>query len=89
MLYDLDSVCDRKNTDCAKWDYVKPIFGHDDVLPLWVADMDFPAAQPIVDALKNERSTHFTAIPSLEPGCWNRWSTASSENSDGRSNRNG
>jgi cysteine-S-conjugate beta-lyase len=57
MKYDLDSVCDRKNTDCAKWDYVKPIFGHEDVLPLWVADMDFPAAQPIVDALK-KRAEH-------------------------------
>ncbi|HSW57947.1 MAG TPA: MalY/PatB family protein [Dehalococcoidales bacterium] len=57
MQYDLDKVCDRKNTDCAKWDYVKPIFGHEDVLPLWVADMDFPAAQPIVEALK-KRAEH-------------------------------
>jgi cysteine-S-conjugate beta-lyase len=57
MKYDLDTVCSRKNTDCAKWDYVKPIFGHEDVLPLWVADMDFPAAEPIVEALK-KRAEH-------------------------------
>jgi cysteine-S-conjugate beta-lyase len=57
MRYNLDDVCDRKGTDCSKWDYVKPIFGHEDVLPLWVADMDFPAAQPIVEALK-KRAEH-------------------------------
>jgi cystathionine beta-lyase len=51
VKYNFDEVCDRRNTDCAKWDYVKEIFGHEDVIPLWVADMDFPVAQPIVDAL--------------------------------------
>ena len=52
MKYDFDTLCDRKNTSCVKWDDVKSVFGSADVLPMWVADMDFPAAQPIIDALK-------------------------------------
>jgi cystathionine beta-lyase len=57
MQYDFDRVYDRRNTDCAKWDGVKAIFGSEEVLPLWVADMDFPAAEPIVEALK-KRAEH-------------------------------
>jgi cystathionine beta-lyase len=57
MKYDFDIVCSRENTNCAKWDYRQQLFGTDDVIPMWVADMDFPAAQPIVDALK-ERAGH-------------------------------
>ena len=52
MKYDFDRVCDRRNTNCVKWDAVSSIFGREDVLPMWVADMDFPVAQPIVEALK-------------------------------------
>ncbi len=57
MKYDFDQVCDRKKTDCYKWDLVQSIFGSEDVIPMWVADMDFPVARPIVDALK-KRAEH-------------------------------
>ena len=57
MKYDFDQVCDRKNTDCAKWDSVQSLFGSEDLIPMWVADMDFPVAQPIVEALK-KRAEH-------------------------------
>ena len=53
MKYDFDQVLSRQNTDCVKWDAVKTIFGNDEVIPMWVADMDFPAAKPIVDTLDN------------------------------------
>jgi cystathionine beta-lyase len=46
-----DRVINRKGTDSAKWDYTKNIFGVDDVLPMWVADMDFPAPDEVIDAL--------------------------------------
>ena len=46
MKYDFDKVIERKGTDSLKW--MK--YG-DDVIPLWVADMDFPSAEPIVQAL--------------------------------------
>lgn len=50
--YDLDKQTIRKGTACVKWD--KPFTtDHPDVLPLWVADMDFACSQPIQEALHN------------------------------------
>jgi len=57
MKYNFNRVIDRRNTDCAKWDMVEPVFGSGDVLPMWVADMDFPIARPITEALR-ERTGH-------------------------------
>jgi cysteine-S-conjugate beta-lyase len=57
MKYDFDTVCDRGNSGCVKWGAVKAIFGREDVIPMWVADMDFPTAPPIVEALK-KRAGH-------------------------------
>jgi cystathionine beta-lyase len=45
--YDFDQVIDRRRTDSNKWRKYGP-----DVLPLWVADMDFPAPAPVVAALR-------------------------------------
>ncbi|MEA3313485.1 MAG: MalY/PatB family protein [Caldisericota bacterium] len=52
MKYNFDKIIDRKNTGSWKWDTTELIFGSDAVLPMWVADMDFPIAKPIIDALK-------------------------------------
>jgi cysteine-S-conjugate beta-lyase len=52
MIYDFDSVRERRGTDSAKWGK----YG-DEVLPLWVADMDFPAADPILKTL-HQRVDH-------------------------------
>lgn len=41
MAYDFDAVHDRRGTDCEKWDAGPAFKGRDDLLPLWVADMDF------------------------------------------------
>jgi cystathionine beta-lyase len=48
MTYDFDRIIDRRSTRCAKW-----LHYEEDVLPLWVADMDFSSPQPIVDALRD------------------------------------
>mgnify|MGYP000193195923 FL=1 len=44
MKYDFDTVLSRTGTGCIKWD--KPFACSDEqtVLPLWVADMDFPCS---------------------------------------------
>jgi len=47
MKFDFDKVLDRRNTGSLKWDKYK---GRD-VLPLWVADMDFQAPPPVLEAL--------------------------------------
>ena len=51
MKYDFDVVVDRSKNCAAKYDERKKKFGTDDVIPLWIADMDFKTAQPIIDAL--------------------------------------
>ncbi len=50
MQYNFDEIINRHYA--AKYDERKKKFGRDDVIPLWVADMDFRAAQPIIDALE-------------------------------------
>ena len=50
MKYDFDEVIDRSKNRSAKYDERIKKFGTSDVIPLWVADMDFRTAQPIIDA---------------------------------------
>lgn len=52
-----DTWHDRKNTRSVKWDMLKNVFNTDDVIPMWVADMDFQAPQAVNDALI-ERAQH-------------------------------
>ncbi len=52
MNYDFDIVIDRHDTGSLKWDAVGRLFGDPDLLPLWVADMDFAAPPEVLDALK-------------------------------------
>ena len=50
MIYNFDEVIDRSENRSVKYDARKSKFGTDDVIPLWIADMDFKTAQPIIDA---------------------------------------
>ena len=52
MKYNFDQVIDRNGNRAAKYDERVKKFGTDKVIPLWVADMDFRTAQPIIDAMK-------------------------------------
>lgn len=52
MRYDFDTVVSRAENHAAKYDERVKNFGTDDVIPLWIADMDFKTAQPIIDALE-------------------------------------
>ena len=57
MRYDFDTFIDRRDTNSVKYDLRGKIFGKEDVLPMWVADMDFPVADFILDAIR-ERLKH-------------------------------
>lgn len=48
---DFDEQIERKNTNCLKYDFAVHRGKPADILPLWVADMDFKVAQPILDAI--------------------------------------
>src|SRR4030042_583489 len=62
MSFDFDTAVDRRRTDSLKWNKYK---GRD-VIPMWVADMDFQSPRPVLEAL-NERVDHgifgYTAPP--------------------------
>lgn len=51
MKYNFDEIIDRTNTNSIKYDFKTERGMPDDVIPLWVADMDFKTAPPITDAL--------------------------------------
>ncbi|HOJ09660.1 MAG TPA: PatB family C-S lyase [Clostridiales bacterium] len=66
MNYNFDKIINRKNTNCEKWDMIEKSFGSSDVLPLWVADMDFEAPLEVAESIK-KRTEHgvfgYTAVP--------------------------
>ncbi len=47
MIYNFDELPDRKSSECIKWHYFDQ-----DVLPMWVADMDFRSPEPVIRALQ-------------------------------------
>ena len=51
-MYNFDQIIDRRNTSCVKYDNLANVFGSTDILPMWVADMDFETAPEIIEALK-------------------------------------
>jgi cystathionine beta-lyase len=52
LAYNFDQLNDRRNTRSYKWDQGGKLFGEPDILPLWVADMDFLAPPAIQEVLK-------------------------------------
>ena len=52
MKYNFDEIIDRSGTDAVKWDGMKDVWGRTDLIPLWVADMDFATAPFIMDAVR-------------------------------------
>ncbi|MDN5345794.1 MAG: cysteine-S-conjugate beta-lyase [Petrotoga sp.] len=57
MKYNFDEIVDRKPTESVKWNGVKSLYGRDDVIPMWVADMDFKSPPDVIEALK-KRAEH-------------------------------
>ena len=51
-MTNLDKVVDRYNTNSLKWDFAEKRGKNKDILPLWVADMDFELPDIIIDKLK-------------------------------------
>ncbi len=51
-----DEIIDRRDTHCAKWDKMEPIYGvpRDEGIAMWVADMDFRPPQGVQDALRKQ-----------------------------------
>lgn len=58
MAYNFNQIIDRKNTNSVKYDLTQQIFGAKDIIPMWVADMDFATPPFIVDALQKRLDQH-------------------------------
>lgn len=54
MKYDFDKVTDRRNTNSLKYDFAAERGKPEDILPLWVADMDFPTSEAITNQLRTD-----------------------------------
>ena len=57
MHYNFDKIVDRADTNCVKYDLRKAVFGNPDVLPMWVADMDFETPEFAREAVM-QRALH-------------------------------
>ena len=60
MEYNFDEIINRENNYSAKIDELEMKFGRNDIIPMWIADMDFRGPQPLIDALKER----------VEEGIW-------------------
>lgn len=66
MRYDFDEIIERKGTSCVKHDALIQNFGRDDLLPMWVADMDWRSPDFVMEAIR-QRCQHEVlgyAVPS-------------------------
>ena len=66
MKYDFNQVIDRSHTGALKLEVLQERYGRPDLLPLWVADMDFATPDFVVDAMK-QRMEHPIFGYTVEP----------------------
>ncbi|HBC78888.1 MAG TPA: cystathionine beta-lyase [Bacteroidales bacterium] len=66
MRWDFDEEVSREGTGCVKYDLRKQVFGTGDVLPMWVADMDFKTPDFIISAIE-KRLKHEVMGYSFQP----------------------
>ena len=70
MQYNFDEIIERKGTHCVKHDGMEPFFGRNDLLPMWVADMDFRSPDFVVEALKARCGHEVFGYPVAHEGYW-------------------
>lgn len=54
-MYNFDKIINRRGTMSVKWDNLKNLYGRGDLLPLWVADMDFEAPPEVIRGIYTAR----------------------------------
>lgn len=52
MKYNFDEIIERKGSDCIKYDKTNEIFGCNDIIPMWIADMDFRTPDCVIKSLR-------------------------------------
>lgn len=72
MRYNFDEIIERRGTASVKHDALNDIFGCDDVIPMWVADMDFAAPPCVIETLRRRAEHPVYGYTFLAP----RWKPA-------------
>jgi len=67
--YDFDEIIDRRNSDCLKYGVLQARWGRTDLLPLWVADMDFRTPDFVMEALRHRLEHEVLGYTASDP----RW----------------
>ena len=76
MKYNFDEVIDRRNSDALKLEALKPRWGREDLIPMWVADMDFRTPPYIVDTIRKRCDNGilgYTSVPDNWSGSIINW----------------
>ena len=87
--YNFDEVIERHGTSCVKFDRLKEMFDDENLIPLWVADMDFRTPDFIVEALKKRCEPRYSAIHSAPTSITRVSSIGYTTNITGKYNGNG
>ncbi|MCE5174821.1 MAG: PatB family C-S lyase [Bacteroidales bacterium] len=69
--YSFDKNIDRNHSNCLKYDSAKEEFGTTDIMPMWIADMDFATPDFILEAIR-KRTEHEVLGYSLIPEGWSK-----------------
>ena len=67
---DFDEIIPRKGTNCVKHDALQQFFGSDDLLPMWVADMDFRSPDFVMEALRRRCEHEVLGYPTAPDSYW-------------------
>ncbi len=76
MSFDFDRIYDRSTNSAAKFEELEMRFGRSDLIPLWVADMDFPSPEPVTAAIISRAEQGifgYTSRPEAYYGAMIRW----------------
>ncbi|WP_438447984.1 MalY/PatB family protein [Gorillibacterium sp. sgz5001074] len=76
MTSQFDRIPNRKNTHSYKWDQSEKLFGNPDLLPLWVADMDFESPPAVKAAMERRAAQGIYGYTVMPDEGWNaiiRW----------------
>ncbi|MDR0660794.1 MAG: PatB family C-S lyase [Prevotellaceae bacterium] len=64
--YNFDEIVERHNTGCVKYDGREAVFGNPDIIPLWVADMDFKVADVILEDVQKQIEHGILGYPFIQ-----------------------
>lgn len=69
-IYDFNKPVDRRGSHCIKHDALEMFFSREDLLPMWVADMDFETPDFIIEALRRRLDHAVMGYPVAHEGYW-------------------